>query len=129
MTTTLPERPLGLRVRDVREHRGLDYRQAAAEIGMSVGQLHRLENDGTLDPRISTARKVETWLEQHGPAPLAADRLPETSPVDVVEGEVWAWLNRWDSPWSPSDAVVSELAHAIARRLDRAAPVETGQLR
>lgn len=76
MTVTLPERPLGLRVRDVREYRGLDYRAAAAEIGIAVGQLHRLENDGTLDPRTSTVRKVEAWLQEHGPAPLAADRIP-----------------------------------------------------
>lgn len=91
MTTTLPERPLGLRVRDVREFRGLDYRAAAAEIGIATGTLHRLENDGTLDPWLSTARKVEAWLQEHGPAPLSADRLPcgHTVEEHVSHPEFW----------------------------------------
>lgn len=75
MTIHMTRRPLGLRVRDLREHLGIGYRIAAAQIGVAVGQLHRLENDPTLDPLSSTTAKVEAWLAAHDAPPLAADRL------------------------------------------------------
>lgn len=37
--------------------------------------------------------------------------------ADEVSGEVWAWLNRHDAPWSPSDAKVNDLAFAVVKRL------------
>lgn len=39
----------------------------------------------------------------------------EANPTLVAEisTEVWAWFNRHDAPWSPSDATVNELAFRI----------------
>lgn len=34
--------------------------------------------------------------------------------ADRIAGEVWAWFNRHDAPWSPSDATVNDLAFKIA---------------
>ena len=33
--------------------------------------------------------------------------------TDEIAGEVWAWFNRHDAPWSPSDATVNDLAFRI----------------
>lgn len=50
--------------------------------------------------------------------PTAADQ-PATEPSarEVVESEVWAWLNRHDAPWSPSRLKVLDLTDAIEKAL------------
>lgn len=53
---------IGERLRGVREGRGLSYRQAAAEIGIPVASVHKIEHGG--DPRWSTAVRVLTWLDE-----------------------------------------------------------------
>jgi hypothetical protein len=41
--------------------------------------------------------------------------------AESVTGEAWAWLNRHDAPWSPSDATVNDLAFRVADALAPAA--------
>lgn len=115
-TTTLLPRPLGLRVRDVREHRGLGYREAAAEIGMAVGALHRLENDGTLDLRLSSYERVVAWLLEHGPAPLASDRLPDVGPYVEDDRPIGEQIREADAAFA---AARERLDAVVGRARDR----------
>lgn len=38
--------------------------------------------------------------------------------ADAIAGQTWAWLNRHDAPWSPSDDKVDDLAFSIVETLD-----------
>lgn len=58
------------------------------------------------------------------PAPGGCARV-----ADVVEGEVWAWLNEVDAPWSPSDAKVRAFAARVAQVVAPPAPVVTEEQR
>lgn len=57
---------------------------------------------------------------------------PITEPVRLraerIAGEVWSWLNRHDSVWSPSDATVDDLAFAIVETLDHDEPAREAAL-
>ena len=53
-------RDLPARLREARETRGLSYRQAADQIGLTIATLHKIEHGG--DPRLSSVTRVLDWL-------------------------------------------------------------------
>ncbi len=58
-----------LRLREIRERRGLSLRQLAAKSGVGVATLARLEA-GEYDPRLSTLRRLAKALRVSVPALL-----------------------------------------------------------
>lgn len=117
-----------------------------------TGTVTALQDDGTdfADLRESLARAMYEagWAARNGmvtwerapshikalfldraDAALAwfASRAAVAQAADVVEGEVWAWLNEVDAPWSPSDGKVRAFASRLAVRLAPQSPVVSAE--
>ncbi len=61
--------------------------------------------------RLEAARPLSRVEEQDA---LADRGTAATALADDLEPLIWAWFNRHDAPWSPSDAKVRDLAFDLA---------------
>ena len=69
-----------LRLREWRERRLLTQRELAERVGMSTGQINRIER-GIHEPRFSTIRKLAEALE------VTTDELVEWEGSDLGRGD------------------------------------------
>lgn len=71
--------------------------------------------DALLDRPATPWPHIASAIFDGRPSPdaLAAAAMSAVAFADAAEPKVWEWLNRHDSPWSPSDATVRELAYTL----------------
>jgi hypothetical protein len=82
---------------------------------------------GSVAESTPTPPEGESWCEHYTPG----DQCPVCStltPLTDYDHLVWAWLNRHDAPWSPSDAKVRDLAFRIAEAVAAARADERERL-
>lgn len=74
---------LGDRLRSVRKRRGLTQRELAAESGLSLSLVRKIEQGEIADTRLETLRKLATALRV-STMTLSAGSQPEPPPTDVL---------------------------------------------
>lgn len=94
MTQPTARRELGRRLQHVRKSASLRSVDLAADLGISQGQLSRIENG----QRRASADLVRAWLECAGEAPDVIEDL--VAQVDVADREITDWKKRFRGGWA-----------------------------
>lgn len=126
-------RAAGLRIVQLREARGWSQETLAAEAGVSVKSVSRLEN-GRLDARRSTVEKLANALEvpvgditpaQVPPLGLGAEPLDQ---LDRIEGKVDALLMRMAAVEAAYDATAGDVSQLAGEFLEMSQEVRAREL-
>lgn len=89
-------KPIGEKIREFRELKGLSIRQLAEEAGCSPSLVSQLENN-RVDPSISTLKKIAKALGVNIVDFFMEDYLNHEDVVTSIQDRVDIQLKRWDA--------------------------------